>query len=33
MIRTLLVHGVLTPEKIASMFGIDLEHLRKISEK
>ena len=33
MIRTLLVHGVLTPEKIASMFEIDLEHLRKISEK
>ncbi len=30
MIRTLLVHGVLTPEQIASMFEIDLEHVRNI---
>ena len=33
MIRTLLAHGAMTPEQIASMFGIDLERVRKISEQ
>ena len=33
MIRTLLAHGAMTPEQIASMFGIDLELILKVHRK